>query len=126
MKTILKRIEEITFELSKLKLKNLKLLSIKIAIDNPGIGNFRIKGFLSENAFIEIFEFLFLGKIIKYSYTYVDDEKSILRYDNAPHHPEIQTNPHHKHLKDGVQSLKSFQLIEFIKEVITLINSQNC
>ncbi len=124
MKSILKRVEEITIELSKIQLKNLRLLNIKIAIDNPSISNIRIKGFVNENAFIDIFEFLFLGEIIKYSCICVADEKPILRYDNAPHHPEIQTYPHHKHLKDDIQALNNFKLIDFINEVIALINSQ--
>jgi hypothetical protein len=25
-------------------------------------------------------------------------DRIFLRYDNAPHHPEIATHPHHKHL----------------------------
>ena len=32
------------------------------------------------------------------AYTYLADEKRIFRYDNAPHHPEISTHPHHKHI----------------------------
>lgn len=27
--------------------------------------------------------------------------KRIFRYDNAPHHPEISTHPHHKHSGSG-------------------------
>lgn len=27
--------------------------------------------------------------------------RMIFRYDNAPHHPEVPTYPHHKHLTDG-------------------------
>ena len=30
----------------------------------------------------------------------VNDEM-VFRYDNAPHHPEIATYPHHKHVKGG-------------------------
>ena len=26
-------------------------------------------------------------------------DKMIFRYDNAPHHPEIVTHPHHKHIR---------------------------
>ena len=122
LKNILKRVEEITNELLRIKLQDLKLLSIKIATNNPTIGSFRIKGFFKKDTFIEIFEFLFLGKVIKYSYTLVENEKSILRYDNAPHHQEIHTAPHHKHLKDQIQPLKDPQITEFIKEVITIIN----
>jgi hypothetical protein len=34
---------------------------------------------------------------ISYAYTYIRDEQRVFRYDNAPHHPEIATHPHHKH-----------------------------
>jgi hypothetical protein len=37
---------------------------------------------------------------IHYSYTYMAGEKRVFRYDNAPHHPEIKTHPHHKHIGD--------------------------
>lgn len=122
MKSVLERIEETTDELSKIKLKDLKLLNIKIPNINPYIGSYRIKGFFNKNTVIEIFEFLFLGEIIKYSYTFIENKITILRYDNAPHHKEIQTHPNHKHLNDKIFALKNPQLIEFIKEVIKLIN----
>jgi len=35
---------------------------------------------------------------IRYAYTYVRQGVRVFRYDNAPHHPEIITHPHHKHL----------------------------
>ncbi|MBL7161764.1 MAG: hypothetical protein ISS57_04100 [Anaerolineales bacterium] len=34
---------------------------------------------------------------IVYAYTYLREGKCVFRYDNAPHHPEIITFPHHKH-----------------------------
>lgn len=35
----------------------------------------------------------------KYRYHFMNsDDQLIFRYDNAPHHPEIATFPHHKHL----------------------------
>ena len=38
----------------------------------------------------------------KYRYHYRDQYNNmIFRYDNAKHHPEIQTFPHHKHLANG-------------------------
>lgn len=33
-----------------------------------------------------------------YSYQYVRGGQTVFRYDNAPHHPEIATFPHHKHV----------------------------
>lgn len=41
------------------------------------------------------------GVIVKdrYSYHYQKPDNSLIfRYDNAPHHPEIKTHPHHKHV----------------------------
>ncbi|MBX3001299.1 MAG: hypothetical protein KF893_22450 [Caldilineaceae bacterium] len=35
---------------------------------------------------------------ISYAYTYLYDGNLVFRYDNAPHHPEIVTFPHHKHI----------------------------
>ena len=33
-----------------------------------------------------------------YRYQYVRAEAAVFRYDNAPHHPDIATFPHHKHV----------------------------
>jgi len=35
---------------------------------------------------------------ISYSYTYLQAGQRVFRYDSAPHHPEIATFPHHKHI----------------------------
>jgi hypothetical protein len=28
----------------------------------------------------------------------IREQQRVFRYDNAPHHPEIATHPHHKHI----------------------------
>lgn len=39
----------------------------------------------------------------KYRYHFMDSRnRLIFRYDNAPHHPQVSTFPHHKHLPGGV------------------------
>jgi hypothetical protein len=35
---------------------------------------------------------------VHYAYTYLRAGRRVFRYDNAPHHPEIVTHPHHKHV----------------------------
>ncbi len=35
---------------------------------------------------------------VHYAYTYLREGQRAFRYDNAPHHPEIVTHPHHKHI----------------------------
>jgi len=50
-------------------------------------------------AFVDVKEAI---KRYKYSYHYQDNQgKLIFRYDMAPHHGEIITFPHHKHLASG-------------------------
>jgi len=35
---------------------------------------------------------------VKYRYHYMDEKQSLIfRYDNAPHHKEVKTFPHHRH-----------------------------
>jgi hypothetical protein len=35
---------------------------------------------------------------VSYAYTYLRNRQRVFRYDNAPHHPEIVTHSHHKHV----------------------------
>ena len=37
-------------------------------------------------------------EVLRYSYTYVRGSEHIFRYDNAPHHPGLESFPHHKHV----------------------------
>jgi hypothetical protein len=43
----------------------------------------------------------------KYKYYYMDKEKQIIfRYDNAQHHRDLKTFPHHKHTENNVEESK--------------------
>lgn len=60
----------------------------------------------------------------KYSYHYQDkDGKLIFRYDMAPHHREIETFPHHKHV-NLKKFIKAFtpRLAEVLNEIEDLIS----
>jgi len=70
---------------------------------------------------VVVTELLSDGAVKKYSYTLLIDDKPILRYDNAPHHPEIATFPHHKHVGGRVESLFDSSLEAFLKEARILI-----
>jgi len=39
----------------------------------------------------------------------------VLRYDNAPHHKELPTFPHHKHEGDKVEALYDYSIESFYK-----------
>lgn len=55
-----------------------------------------------DNSFLDIYEVVSteLGYPVRvsYAYTYLRQGERVFRYDNAPHHPEIITFPHHKHI----------------------------
>jgi hypothetical protein len=57
-----------------------------------------------------------------YSYYWLrPDETAIMGWDNAPHHKNIETYPHHKHVGDLVQSSTQTDLravLSFIKEFL--------
>lgn len=44
----------------------------------------------------------------RYSYHYQDGAGHLLfRYDNVPHHPQVTSHPHHKHIGDPVRGTET-------------------
>ena len=76
----------------------------------------------TDNSFLHFIEFVNVKegvKRYKYSYHYQDKaENVVFRYDMAPHHKEIKTFPHHKHLgsEKVIESLAP-SLSEVIQEI---------
>lgn len=55
---------------------------------------------------------------IKYRYQYMDEGNSLIfRYDNAPHHEDLNTFPHHKHLPHGVKAHEESSLEGVLLEI---------
>ena len=56
---------------------------------------------------------------IHYAYTYLREGQRVFRYDNAPHHPEIVTHPHHKHIgpKDRLAPADQPSLSQVLAEI---------
>jgi hypothetical protein len=53
-----------------------------------------------------------------YVYHYQDaNDMLIFRYDNAPHHPEVSTHPHHKHTPQGIITAVPPHLTNVLKEI---------
>jgi hypothetical protein len=56
----------------------------------------------------------------KYRFQFMDrSEKIIFRYDNTPHHPEVETHPHHKHTtrEERPRPSKEMELPEILAEM---------
>lgn len=64
------------------------------------------------------------GQIVKlrYAYHYQNESGEItFRYDNSPHHPNIITYPHHKHVGSTVEPAQVPDLSEVLREIELLI-----
>lgn len=88
--------------------------------EKKGFYRYRLK--LKDESFIEAFEYFIIIeneiRTVKYSFHWQDKSgKLIKRWDNAPHHPEIETFPHHLHLNDekNVQPHQPINLIKLIE-----------
>ncbi len=60
---------------------------------------------------------------IHYAYTFIQNGVHIFRYDNAPHHRNILTFPHHKHVDSDERPIPSDQptLNQVIIEIDALL-----
>ena len=106
------------------KLQTLGFQGITLAIYKPGPtsvdGYYRLQA-VKHDFRVFISELILGGSVTKYSYTLLHSGKVILRYDNAPHHPYIETFPHHKHEHDRIVPLSDHSVDAFIEEVKTLV-----
>jgi Family of unknown function (DUF6516) len=65
-------------------------------------GLIRGRVFFWDGSYLDLYEVVSteLGYPVRvgYAYTYLRAGERVFRYDNAPHHREIVTFPHHKHI----------------------------
>lgn len=61
----------------------------------------------------------------RYIYHYQSaDGALIFRYDNAPHHREVKTYPHHKHIGEAVVEARPPDLSEVLREIDAILYHQ--
>jgi hypothetical protein len=88
------------------------------------IMEFRVRVKLTDNSILEITEiFVFDINKRKYSFQWMDENYGLkIRWDNAPHHRQITTFPHHKHIEheDNVQESEE----PTVEGVLELIKSE--
>lgn len=101
------------------------ILSNNVSFDNRGDVVYIVKGsFIFHNRyefhFSEYWIYLDRWTLSSYSYHYQsNDKKTVFRYDNSPHHPEIETFPRHRHSRSGtVSSSHMIDLFEALHEAI--------
>lgn len=59
---------------------------------------------------------------LKYRYhLQTTQDKFVSRWDNAPHHPEIEKHPHHWHLKKSVRSSPAMSIERVLTAVLPFL-----
>ena len=82
-----------------------------------------------DNSLLEFDETLMLEldmilKKISFAFHYQDaNNRLILRYDNAPHHPEISTHPHHKHIGERIEASEAPDLSDVLREIDRILSA---
>lgn len=113
--------------------QEMEIQEISIDQDKPDNdqGEFQAKIQFYDQSSLKAFERVSLedGTIIKddYSYHYQkSDNDLIFRYDNAPHHPEIETHPHHKHVgsDENVIAAQPPDLSDVLNEIDEIIYTE--
>ena len=55
---------------------------------------------------------------LKYRYQYMNQHHEVVfRYDNAPHHRQLKTFPHHKHLPQDIEESGEPNLFDVLLEI---------
>lgn len=93
-------------------------------------GLVRCQIYFYDNSYLDLYEVVSteLGYPIKihYAYTYMRNDKRMFRYDNAPHHPEISTFPHHKHIgmTDSLSATQEPTLAQILAEINSYLQTE--
>ena len=53
----------------------------------------------------------------RYSFHVFQSRKMIIRWDNAPHHPEVESFPHHKHVRGKIEASNEMTLALVLSEL---------
>jgi hypothetical protein len=83
---------------------------------------FKATVLLNDGTQLRVSEIFINNALVKYSYYWLTSENSLIRgWDNAPHHKEVATFPHHSHSlskveETNVRSLK--QVLHYIESLL--------
>lgn len=61
---------------------------------------------------------------LSYRYQYVRAGEAVLRYDSAPHHPDLPSFPHHKHVGNERLPATEPTLSQVLNEVAALLGKE--
>ena len=91
----------------KLLARHRNLITGIVSVDHQireGIEQYRAKFLLADGSNLRVSEVWIDGDLTKYSYYWLDESDNLIAgWDNAGHHPEIKSHPHHLHTAKQVR-----------------------
>lgn len=77
-----------------------------------------------EGSMLEFMEYIKEENRLKYRFHMINkDGDMVFRYDNAPHHRDISSFPHHKHLSYNVSESTDKSIMDVLDEIEALISN---
>ncbi len=94
-----------------------------ISVDSDAYGEYhkiKIQARLINGWKLHVWEHV-TPSIRRYAFHVSKGSEPVIRWDNAPHHRNIKTFPHHKHVKEAVLESKEVVLEEILGEVAKMM-----
>lgn len=77
----------------------IKAVEFSSSVEKYGFQFLKVKLRLVDGSSLRVWEKRSKGSLKRYSYYWLDEiDNQIIGWDNAPHHPEVETFPNHKHV----------------------------
>lgn len=93
-------------------------------VRREGIELYKAKMILADGSNLGVSEVWIDRVLTKYSYYWLNENDQIIRgWDNAPHHPRIQSHPHHVHQEQEIaeSSMRSFEdVLKFLSKELEM------
>ena len=114
--------QEVEFRLKIAKIITDKSIDLREFSATEGM--LRGKLLFVDGSMLEFMEYLQEENRLKYRFHLMDNEGNmILRYDNAPHHKDISSFPHHKHLPSSVAESVDKGIMDVLDEIEILMSN---
>jgi len=115
------------FKEVELRLKNTEIIadkSIDLREFSSTEGMLRGRLLFLDGSMLEFMEYLQEENRLKYRFHLMDKEGNmVFRYDNAPHHKDVSTFPHHKHLPGNVAESDDKGIMDVLDEIEILMSN---
>jgi hypothetical protein len=85
-----------------------------------GVEQFKAVALLKDSSRLHINEVWLEGRLHKYSYYWLTGTGQLIQgWDNAPHHPQLSTSPHHTHTPPDKVSESDVQTLAQVLEILS-------